>query len=400
VEANFTVIPGDANGYLTIYPGASTTTNPVASDVNWIANESPAVPNFTIADTNGTGSVEVYNSHGATINLVVDAFGYFTASTTVPAMVSAVVTPGASGTGTIAVTYNETVSCPTTVDSVQTDFEYTNGGTPAYPSTCSASVDVLTLGTFFTATTGTTGVALVAPVGTDTLVYTAPTTDSLLVSVSGSDPVFAATQTLVVLPPVTPNYTLSAITMTGQAVGTGAAAAPAVSYGAALTASATLTTTSTSTPAAGIDLTLEVAGTGAPTVTSNGFTLSGTPFAGGGGNSYSVPTNASGVAAATLTEPSGVTASYILTYVAPITAANGQLVSDAATYVEFVAAGSVGLSSFGTAAAPFTVAVSTPANEATGLVPVTATLPPLNSSAQVNIEVTFCYGSGYAFWAN
>jgi hypothetical protein len=76
VEANFTVVPGAANGYLTVYPGTSTTTVPVASDVNWIASQSP-VPNFTIADTVGTGSVEVYNSHGATINLVVDAFGYF-----------------------------------------------------------------------------------------------------------------------------------------------------------------------------------------------------------------------------------------------------------------------------------------------------------------------------------
>jgi hypothetical protein len=35
------------------------------------------VPNFTVADTAGTGSVEVYNSHGATINLLIDAFGYF-----------------------------------------------------------------------------------------------------------------------------------------------------------------------------------------------------------------------------------------------------------------------------------------------------------------------------------
>ena len=74
VEANFTVVAGDAPGYLTVYP-TSDTTNPVASDVNWVANG--IIPNFTIADTNGTGNVEVYNSHGATINLVIDAFGYF-----------------------------------------------------------------------------------------------------------------------------------------------------------------------------------------------------------------------------------------------------------------------------------------------------------------------------------
>jgi hypothetical protein len=76
VAANITVVSSGAPGYLTVYP-ASDTTVPVASDVNWAAKGSPAVPNFTVAGTGGTGSVEVYNSHGATINLLIDAFGYF-----------------------------------------------------------------------------------------------------------------------------------------------------------------------------------------------------------------------------------------------------------------------------------------------------------------------------------
>ena len=75
VAANFTVVAGDSQGYLTVYP-TSDATVPVASDVNWIANG--VVPNFTIADTASTGNVNVYNSQGATINLVIDAFGYFT----------------------------------------------------------------------------------------------------------------------------------------------------------------------------------------------------------------------------------------------------------------------------------------------------------------------------------
>ncbi len=78
VATNFTVVAGDAPGYLTVYP-TSATANPVASDVNWVANE--IIPNFTIADTNGTGKVAVYNSHGTTINVVIDAFGYFIAPT-------------------------------------------------------------------------------------------------------------------------------------------------------------------------------------------------------------------------------------------------------------------------------------------------------------------------------
>src|ERR1019366_7399687 len=65
----------------------SATTPPVASDVNWTASESPAVPNFTIANTAGTGlaqNVDVANSYfttGATVDVIADAFGYFGAST-------------------------------------------------------------------------------------------------------------------------------------------------------------------------------------------------------------------------------------------------------------------------------------------------------------------------------
>ncbi len=78
VAANLTVVAGDAPGYLTAYPTADTTV-PVASDLNWTANE--IVPNFTVADTAGTGRVAIFNSQGATSNLVIDAFGYFTATT-------------------------------------------------------------------------------------------------------------------------------------------------------------------------------------------------------------------------------------------------------------------------------------------------------------------------------
>jgi hypothetical protein len=46
-----------ANQNLSVYPAPAMTTQPDFSDVNWGANG--IVPNFTIADTNGTGSVEV-----------------------------------------------------------------------------------------------------------------------------------------------------------------------------------------------------------------------------------------------------------------------------------------------------------------------------------------------------
>jgi hypothetical protein len=87
VAANFTVVAGATSGYLSIYP-TTTTVHPVSSSVNWVANW--IVPDFTIADTAGTGSVEVYNSYG-TINLVVDDFGYFIAPTVPTAGLSLIV---------------------------------------------------------------------------------------------------------------------------------------------------------------------------------------------------------------------------------------------------------------------------------------------------------------------
>ncbi|MGO9583419.1 MAG: beta strand repeat-containing protein [Acidimicrobiales bacterium] len=118
VATNVTVVPADAAGYLTEFP-TSTATNPVASDINWVANETPAVPNFTIADTAGTGDVNVYASPGASINVLMDAFGYFSTYVSGPIMVSAVVSDNE-----ILVTYNEAVSCPQTATDVSTDFAY------------------------------------------------------------------------------------------------------------------------------------------------------------------------------------------------------------------------------------------------------------------------------------
>jgi hypothetical protein len=103
VAANVTAVAGNARGYLTVYP-TSAAAHPVASDVNWVAKE--IVPNFTIADTAGTGSVEVYNAAGAAVNLLIDVFGYFATTSNGPIMESAVVS-----SSSIAITYNEDVSC-------------------------------------------------------------------------------------------------------------------------------------------------------------------------------------------------------------------------------------------------------------------------------------------------
>jgi adhesin/invasin len=67
------------------------------------------VPNFTIADTAGTGSVEVYNGpkNGATINLLIDDFGYFGPPTSPVNTVALKANPSTvlnNGTSTSAIT--------------------------------------------------------------------------------------------------------------------------------------------------------------------------------------------------------------------------------------------------------------------------------------------------------
>jgi hypothetical protein len=190
VAANFTVVPGADPGYLTVYPTADTTV-PVASDVNWTASESPAVPNFTVADTAGTGNVAVFNSHGATINLLIDAFGYFGPSTTTPTMLSAAVT-----NAQIAITYNEAVSCPATGADGSFAYDWTGtapGGTINGCSTSSTNGNVLDL---TTSTSG--GFTLPGSTGTS-LTYTpstSPNTTTNSVYATNDQTSFEAAQTL------------------------------------------------------------------------------------------------------------------------------------------------------------------------------------------------------------
>ena len=81
VTADFTVLAGGARapGYATVYPVPDSTV-PVASGINWAANG--IAPSFTIADTAGSGKIDVFADKGDTVNLVIDVFGYFTATGT------------------------------------------------------------------------------------------------------------------------------------------------------------------------------------------------------------------------------------------------------------------------------------------------------------------------------
>jgi hypothetical protein len=176
---NVTATDTTTSSYFTVYPGG---TQPLASDLNWSAGQT--VPNLTLATLSNTGTTDVYNSHGYA-DLIIDAFGYFSpVSPPVPAMVSAVVSAGS-----IAITYNQSVACPST--GADTDFTYdsTNGTSGGGVSGCTASGDVLTL---------TPSTSFTTPTGTASILYTAPgtsTTANAAYSAVYPDD-FAATQTL------------------------------------------------------------------------------------------------------------------------------------------------------------------------------------------------------------
>lgn len=121
VQTNVTVIAGPTTGFLTIYP-ISDTTRPISSDVNyWVANG--IVPNAAIADTSGTGQVDMYNGPavgGSPINVVIDASGYFAVATNAVLSVS-----------TSASTIQQVSTTPGTTNGELASRTYTVTGVPA-----------------------------------------------------------------------------------------------------------------------------------------------------------------------------------------------------------------------------------------------------------------------------
>lgn len=188
--------------------------------------------------------------------------------------------------------------------------------------------------------------------------------------------------------------TLSAITLSGQAFGSGTETAPAVANSTTpLSLSATLSS-STNTGLTGVDLTLTLTGStqNAPIVTSGGTDLQASATSTGW--TIQVPTDSNGQSAVQVTLPSGESGSYTAQFSAPFTV-NGQALTDPATYLQFVAPNSLAIAPYGTSGAPYAVPVSTASAPTSGIVPVTVTLPPLNGAAQANVPVTLSTTAGY-----
>jgi hypothetical protein len=212
VAANFTVVPGAAPGYITVFP-TGVTTAPTASDVNWPASSGP-VANFTQADTAGTtaGSVQVYNlDSGSPVNLVIDAFGYFGTGTTSTSVGAAALTlAGTGGPFTVAGTAipangADTETLAVTVDSTATGHAPVVGDTVSFGVSPATGTGTLAAPTEVTNSSG---------VATDT--YTAPANSTSLAgtaTISVQDADYAQTGTITIAQTAPP----SALTVSGTA---------------------------------------------------------------------------------------------------------------------------------------------------------------------------------------
>jgi adhesin/invasin len=117
LASNVSVEAGSSPGFLTIFP-TTETTPPVVADLNWPGSGS-IVQNFADAPLNGD-AVNFYNqAGGSTINLQIDAFGYFVPISGVTVLASPTSIPAnGSSTSTITTTV-ENAGSPIGSDPVQ-----------------------------------------------------------------------------------------------------------------------------------------------------------------------------------------------------------------------------------------------------------------------------------------
>jgi hypothetical protein len=201
VAANFTVVPGAAPGYITVFPTATSTTPPNASDINWPASSgSAAVANYTQADTAGTptGSVQVFNlNSGSPVDLVIDAFGYFTTGTNVTSNNVNIGVPSTSPNTISVVDLSSNTKTVTATVTNGTGGAVVNGDSVAFtlaPAGCGS----------FSATpvtTNSSGVAVATYVPPAFTSGTTPTT----CTVTAKDAIFGQTGTAVITLTAPPN---------------------------------------------------------------------------------------------------------------------------------------------------------------------------------------------------
>jgi hypothetical protein len=104
LAANVTVVAGAAPGFLTIYP-ASDSAPPVVGDINFIAVS--VAQDFALAPLD-RGSVKIFSSSPDSVNVVIDAFGFFSPPAPAVRVVANPTSLPANGTSTSALTVTVT----------------------------------------------------------------------------------------------------------------------------------------------------------------------------------------------------------------------------------------------------------------------------------------------------
>ena len=72
VVLNITVTDTTAASFLTLWPDG--TTQPLASDLNWVAGDT--LPNLIVVKLGANGSIDFYNGFGMT-DVIVDVVGWY-----------------------------------------------------------------------------------------------------------------------------------------------------------------------------------------------------------------------------------------------------------------------------------------------------------------------------------
>jgi hypothetical protein len=102
--ANVTVVAGAAAGYLTIYP-TTDSTPPAVSDANFTADS--IAQSFSMAPLNGAATV-LFNSSAVPVNIVIDAFGFFSPPPRAVTVTANPTSRPADGASTAAITVTVT----------------------------------------------------------------------------------------------------------------------------------------------------------------------------------------------------------------------------------------------------------------------------------------------------
>lgn len=76
VAANLTATNGESIGFISAYPTGGTL--PDVSNVNYAAHQN--IPNMAIVPVSAEGQVTFHNTSSGSVDLIVDAFGYYTSN--------------------------------------------------------------------------------------------------------------------------------------------------------------------------------------------------------------------------------------------------------------------------------------------------------------------------------